>query len=384
MEQLPTTDRPARLRLSQRKFALILTAAAAALSPHPAAAVSLNFAGRTWNIKQSTTAVGPGPNRFSANPNDVWVDAAGLHLTIHKYSNVWYSTEVILNESLGYGTYVFQTSSRQDILNPNATFGAFTWDTFGGDTIPDNPNREIDFEDGRWSNPADPTNSQVVVQPYYRSANLRRITLPDLSEDADLTRFFTWSPGKVEFYTLRGQHTPTSFPPEAVIHHYEYIDNGVNRLVPTPGRENFRFNLWLFRGTPPAGDQPVEVVINDFAYLPLTPGDFNNDGLVTGADLSQWRADFTAGSRAGDADADGDADGTDFLTWQRQLGSTAASIHAVPIPEPLLAEMVLLVTCVAPALRRLHIGRFCGGGRGRRPYGFICQTSANGSVASPN
>jgi hypothetical protein len=325
---------------------------------HRAEAVTLDFAGRVWNVKQSTGLVGPGPNRFSASPNDVWSDEAGLHLTIHKYGSTWYSTEVILNESLGYGTYMFQTTSRQDILNASATFGAFTWDPFGGDTIPDNPNREIDFEDGRWSNPNDPTSSQVVVQPYYKAGNLQRITLPNLSQDAALTRFFTWSPNKVEFYTLRGHHSPTDFPAEAVIHHYEYNANGVNRLVPTPGRENFRFNLWLFRGAPPVGEQPVEVVVNEFAYLPLLPGDFNNDGDVTGADLSQWTLDFGDG-RAADSDADGDADGADLLTWQRALGSS--SVEIVP-------ECSAMVSTLSPIAL---LGAYACRQRGRAIKGLI-------------
>lgn len=297
---------------------------------------TLPFAGRTWTIKQSNSPVGPGPNRFSASPNNVWSDAAGLHLTIRKTGSIWYSTEVILNESLGYGTYMFQTTSRQDILDANATFGAFTWDSAGGDTIPDNPNREIDFEDGRWGNAADPTSSQVVVQPYYLNGNLKRITLPDLSEDAALTRFFTWSPGKVEFYSLRGHHSPTDFPAESVIHHYVYIANGTSRRVPTPGAENFRFNLWLFQSTAPAENQPVEVVVNDFAFLPLKPGDFNNDGVVDGLDLARWQEDFGQ-NRDSDADADGDSDGDDFLTWQRQDGaSLPAPTESIPEPASLL------------------------------------------------
>lgn len=43
--------------------------------------------------------------------------------------------------------------------------------------------------------------------------------------------------------------------------------------------------------TAPAEDQPVEVVVNDFAFLPLKPGDFNNDGVVDGLDLC-WQEDF--------------------------------------------------------------------------------------------
>lgn len=311
---------------------------------------TLQFAGQTWTIKQSNSPVGPGPNRFSGSSSDVWSDEAGLHLTIQKTGSNWYSTEVILNQSLGYGTYMFQTSSRQDLLDANATFGAFTWDSAGGDTIPDNPNREIDFEDGRWGNAADPTSSQVVVQPYYRSGNLKRITLPDLSEDAALTRFFTWSPGKVEFYSLRGHHSPTNFPAEAVIHHYVYIANGTTRLVPTPGAENFRFNLWLFRSTAPAGNEPVEVVVNDFAFLPLLPGDFNNDGAVDGLDLARWQGDFGQ-NRDSDADADGDSDGDDFLTWQRRAGASLSALNG-GIPEPTSAMQMFVVLLAGVSFRR--------------------------------
>jgi hypothetical protein len=97
---------------------------------------TLNFAGRDWTIKQSSSPIGPGPNRFSASSSDVWADGAGLHLTIQNHGGLWYSTEVILNENLGYGTYAFQTTSRQDILNANATFGAFTWDSSGTRVCP--------------------------------------------------------------------------------------------------------------------------------------------------------------------------------------------------------------------------------------------------------
>ncbi len=238
-----------------------------------AVAASLDFAGRTWNIKQATTPVGPGPNRFSDSPNDVWSDQDGLHLSIHKTGPFWYSTEVILDESLGYGTYMFQTDSRQDILNANAVFGAFTWDPFGGSPIPGSPNREIDFEDSRFGDPADPMNSQVVVQPFSVPGNLQRLTLPDLSQGSMLTRFFTWSPGKVEFTTLLGHHSPTNFSPGDVIHQYTYLDNGSDHLVPIPNRETFRLNLWLINSSAPVGNEPVEVLINDFQYFPLPPGD---------------------------------------------------------------------------------------------------------------
>ena len=89
--------------------------------------------------------------------------------------------------------YVFKTNSEVDKLNANAVFGAFTWDPFGDDdNIPGWPFREIDFEDSRWGDVDDDMTSQTVVQPP-SAMRTERFALPDLSSDALLTRFFTWT-----------------------------------------------------------------------------------------------------------------------------------------------------------------------------------------------
>ena len=338
-----------------------------------ASAVELQFAGRSWTVKQANNPVGPGPNRFSSSPADVWSDEQGLHLTIHKVGPFWYSTEVILNESHGYGTYAFQTTSRQDLLDANAVFGAFTWDSAGGDTIPNNHNREIDFEDSRWGNPADSRNSQVVVQPYFVSGNRQRFALPNLEEDSALTRFFTWSPKRIEFYTLRGHRSPLDFPAESVIHHFIYEDNGTNHRVPAPGQENFRFNLWLFQSSAPAGNQPVEVVVNDFSYLSFVSGDFENDGAVNDRDLTAWRTGFgmsgNAGRMNGDSEGDLDVDGADFLIWQRQQGAGQLDAARL-ISEPSGMSLLLIVLVISKTPRSCIQGidrRHTGCGSGIRP-----------------
>ena len=94
---------------------------------------TIQFAGRTWGIKESPIGVGPGGNYFSNQQTDVFVDGNGLHLTINFHDMHWWATEVILLDKLGYGTYSFQTNSRVDVLTPNVTFGAFTWDSYGDD-----------------------------------------------------------------------------------------------------------------------------------------------------------------------------------------------------------------------------------------------------------
>jgi hypothetical protein len=80
--------------------------------------------------------------------------------------------------------------------------------------------------------------------------------------------------------------------------------------------------------------------------VPAIPGDFDNNDVVDAADLAKWQADFGAGNGS-DADDDGDTDGNDFLIWQRQLGVTAAGVHAVPEPATACAAFVAALVVVA-------------------------------------
>jgi T5SS/PEP-CTERM-associated repeat protein len=70
--------------------------------------------------------------------------------------------------------------------------------------------------------------------------------------------------------------------------------------------------------------------------------DFDENGVVNGADLTRWKTGFGANSSAthtqGNADGDQDVDGADFLVWQRQLGAMAVG----PVPEP--AAIVLMAS----------------------------------------
>ena len=79
------------------------------------------------------------------------------------------------------------------------------------------------------------------------------------------------------------------------------------------------------------------------------PGDFNDDDMVDGDDLADWKNDFGFGGGS-DADGDGDSDGQDFLIWQRNLGTgvviATASVAAVPEP----ASLLLLGVAAAGAL----------------------------------
>jgi hypothetical protein len=220
----------------------------------PPYARTLQFSGYTWGVKATPDPVGPGPNRFSDLPSDVWVDADGhLHLKIVNRDGLWYSTEVVLNGSLGYGTYTFSMVSRVDQLNPNVVLGLFTWD----DTAPGNNYREIDIEFSRWGNPT-ALNSQYVVQPYTTPANLHRFgtTL----ESSLSTHFFDWRTEQIKFGSYQGLPANPGSPIESWT--YAGADN------PPPGIENVRLNLWLMEGKAPTDGQEVEVVVEAFRFTP--------------------------------------------------------------------------------------------------------------------
>ena len=133
-------------------------------------------------------------------------------------------------------------------------------------------------------------------------------------------RRFRWAPGRIEFFTLQGHHDPTDFPLDSVIHHWVYAENGSDRIVPEPGRENLRFNLWLNQDSL-SGAGTSEVVVNDFSYTPL--GDFDLDGDYDCSDIDALIAEVVAGtnSAAWDLTGDGIVDGLDISAWLAEAGS---------------------------------------------------------------
>ncbi len=238
-----------------KAVAAAVFAAVLAMSNAPTAAGAegepeIEFAGRTWSVKTSPGLVGPGPNIFAGG--NVQVDRKGrLHLTIEPRElngqMVWTSSEVILDEPLGYGTYTFDVKSPVNDLDPNVVLGMFTWDTNPGDF-----NREIDIEISKFGNAADSMNAGFTVQPYDAWGHQHRFAV-DTSRQ---TRYsFEWMPDQVDFSAFRGQ--------KRSIADWSFSEAGT---VPDAGQAQVRINLWLFRGSAPTDGQSVEVVISDFTF----------------------------------------------------------------------------------------------------------------------
>ena len=243
----------------RHRIVVALLAAVLAMSAAPTAAGAagepkIEFADRTWTIKTSAGLVGPGPNIFSAD--NVRVDGRGrLRLEIEPREvngqTVWTSSEVILDEPLGYGTYTFEVRSPVNDLDPNVVLGMFTWDTNPGQF-----NREIDIEISKFGNAADTTNAGFTVQPYDAWGHQQRFEV----DTTRRTRYsFEWLPQDVEFDAIRGRNRSLA--------NWTFSD-ALNGAVPDEGQAQVRINLWLFRGNAPTDGQPVEVVISDFTFTP--------------------------------------------------------------------------------------------------------------------
>ena len=314
---------------------------------------TVDFAGRTWAVKDAPLPVGPGSNRFSNLTSDLWADQAGLHLTLHQHDGSWWATEVtLLGAHLGYGIYSYQTNSRTDNLDLNVTFGGgFTYDDYGDEESPDaSHNREIDIgEDSRWGVASAP-NTQNVKQPFdyppANGANRHRFNLPALTGNAALTRILIWKPDSLRFVTVRGHYSPLNYPSNAVLDDYTYTHNpSSGRYVPVPGRERVRFNLWLnqtVNSVAPADGQPVEVIISNFTFIPgRASRDLNGDGKsdliwqhsgsgVTSAWLMDGLKAIDGGGLMGAATGwsvqqvgDFDGDGKSDIVWQHTDGRSS-------------------------------------------------------------
>jgi hypothetical protein len=112
--------------------------------------------------------------------------------------------------------------------------------------------------------------------------------------------------------------------------------------------------LWLFQSTAPAGNQPVEVVVNDFAYLPLQPGDYTHNGAVDAADYVLWRKYNNTATTLPNDSTPG-TDSSDYNVWRSHFGQTAGSgtgaIANAAVPEPAMS-VLLMFAAAGWCLRR--------------------------------
>jgi hypothetical protein len=210
----------------------------------------LSFSNYTWLVKKSIGKAGPGPNYFYFDNNSSYVDPEDrLHLNLLKRDGEWYSSEVILSKSLGYGEYSFFVDSDVSRLDKNVVLGLFIYDL----SLLNQPNyyhREIDIEMAKWGFESE-KNTQLTVQGPSPQTAMRTLSL---NSTKPAIFIFDWQPGRVDYKIIESSSNKT-------LADWSYSGD----LVPTHGEEHTRINLWA-HGGPPSDGKEQEIVISRFSF----------------------------------------------------------------------------------------------------------------------
>ncbi|MFN8776335.1 MAG: glycoside hydrolase family 16 protein [Flavobacteriales bacterium] len=241
----------------------------------------VHFSGLLWDVKSGFN--GPGPNHFSKAYKNVWVDELGyLHLSILRGDDgQWYSSEVISQDTMGYGTYAFTIQADPLQFASNVVLGLFTWDN---NTFYEQANSEVDIEFSKWGNEDDIYPLTMSVQPvffgtYYPERSHEAVVNPAYIQGVS-THVFHWTDTLITWASYRG----TDFRNAAPFATWEFgldnpprikYENGLASLpvvIPAPGSTtNARMNFWTlaYLANGPSNGMEHEVVIQRFEYIPL-------------------------------------------------------------------------------------------------------------------
>ena len=239
------------------------------------------FSGFGWRIKSSTFPVGPGPNVFSKEKSNVWLDSNGyLHLKITNNNGKWQSSEIICTENTGYGTYIFTLGNDITKMNENIVLGLFTWDD---NTFASQANSEVDIEFARWFKANDSLLLTTSVQPVlfdnsvpFEERTHKPAMIVSKMKQAT-THAFKWTDKEIVWNSYVGK----SYPGLEQIANWRYDLTNQPRVkteggrsskpivIPQPGNTtNARMNLWLLNGLAPTNGKTFEVIIEKYDFIP--------------------------------------------------------------------------------------------------------------------
>lgn len=242
----------------------------------------VEFSGYKWDVKQNEYLVGPGPNYFSGYYSDVFTDENGyLHLRIAEHDGKWYSTEVVTQDNLGYGKYVFVTQADLENIPENTVLGLFTWDN---NSFYENANSEVDIEFSKWGNIENEYTMNYSVQPVNFGTYYSERTYNAPNNPGELvgisTHVFTWTDTLITWQSYKGD----SEAADDLIAEWSFdldnpgrvkTENGNSSapiIIPAPGATtNARINFWILPwvNEAPTDGLEQEVVIRKFSYTPI-------------------------------------------------------------------------------------------------------------------
>ncbi|KGE72017.1 glycoside hydrolase family 16 protein [Spirochaeta lutea] len=227
---------------------------------------TISFAGTQWTVRRSQGKEGPGPNYFMDGdgvallmPQEIegiqqsQRNELQLSAVKHPSRNRWFSTEIISQEPVGYGSYRIRLRIDEPGLDSRLIFGFFTYDQ-----NPSQYHSEIDIELGYFGSPGTPW-VHVSIQPSSKEGNSIS-TLPPRQWGTFVLEF-QWHPGKVDFSV----HLEETQDSESWIWKKTITGNP----VPVPATPHLHTNLWFFQGQPPENDGALGIIIEDIRYTPL-------------------------------------------------------------------------------------------------------------------
>lgn len=233
----------------------------------------IRFAGRQWRIK-GPGFYGPGPNWFTTRDDHVFVDGDGyLQLNIQQFGPQWFSSEVTLEDSLGYGDYLFTTGTDFEPWADNVVLGLFIWQYAICYDAADVTNlyNEFDVEISRWNIPGNDL-GQFVAQPASFSGNKSRFALPTTGPRR-MTFAFRWLPNRIESRTWRGGQLAENV--NDPFHTWNYV----GPHIPRPEQPRVHLNLWTIGSAPNDGRQHT-ASIESFGFVPACADPTYGEGVA--------------------------------------------------------------------------------------------------------
>lgn len=198
----------------------------------------LDFAGRTWSVREAGQRVSPGPNRFSDRPESVWVDGQGaLHLRVVERDGSWWSAEVLTPLPPGPVQVEIDVATDLSALDPRVVFGFFAYS---------DDRNEVDIEFSRWGFPHRPWNAQYALAPY-GEGEIHRF---QIATGADSSHLFDWREDRVAFASQQGGR---------IVQEWRHTAPRVRVMRDRPFQ--LHLNLWLAEGQEPMGGGGLEVVV---------------------------------------------------------------------------------------------------------------------------
>lgn len=126
------------------------------------------------------------------------------------------------------------------------------------------------------------------------------------------------------------------------------LDGTVEHLF-FPIQQSGNYEIWIRQFDDDVGNQEYGLAWWYGLSPPVSSffvsSDFDGDGNITLADLSQWQGDYGINGDS-DANEDGVSDGLDFLAWQRDFSNSAAIAASKAVPEPSTALLAIFASCL--------------------------------------